>query len=402
MSFWNFDSPSSLFGSSSSNNMYSLFSERASIKSGAYKKLLRSYFDTVDSGSTGKTSAKRTRGSNDIINTLIKQKMYPAVSEDTKKADSKLTSGLSSLKSSVSALQSESTYEDTKNGSTAADKVVSAMKSYVSSYNDVVTASKKSTLSNKTAYVANMMSYTSKYADQLAEIGVTRKSDGTLQLDEKKLKNADISKVQKLFSADNVQSYGSLIASRTQFAGSSTSTSTSATDKNTSTDTTTTKGTSAAALKKDGEALASKELFAKVKDKDGKETDAYDIDKILSTAKSFVKNYNEMFDTAGSSSNSGVLANLSYIRERTKDNMNTLEEFGFHVDKKGKMQLDEDTFKNADMSKVQDFFKNYGAYVASNASRVDYYLNTNANATNGYTSKASYNVPAASGYDAFQ
>lgn len=54
------------------------------------------------------------------------------------------------------------------------------------------------------------------------------------------------------------------------------------------------------------------------------------------------------------------------------------------------------------MSKVQDFFKNYGAYVASNASRVDYYLNTNANATNGYTSKASYNVPAASSYDAFQ
>ena len=271
-------------------------------------------------------------------------------------------------------------------------------KDYVANYNDVVTASKTSTLSNKTAYVANMMSYTSKFADQLSEIGVTRKSDGTLQLDETKLKNADLSKVQKLFSSENVQSYGSLIASRTKFAGSSTSSSTSASN-NTSPGTTSTKGASAAALKKDGEALASAELFAKVKDKDGNETDAYDIDKIFSTAKSFVNNYNSMFDAAESSSNSGVLANLSYIRERTKSNMNTLEEFGFSVDKDGRMKLDEDKFKNSDMSKVQDFFKNYGAYVASTASRVSYYMNTNANASNGYTSSASYNLPSASNYD---
>ena len=398
MSIWNFNSSSSLFGSSNSNNLYSLFSERASIKSGTYKRLLRSYFDTASSDGTSSTSSKRSRGSNDIINTLIKQKMYPTVSEDAEKANSKLTSGLSSLKSSVSALQNDSTYQDTENGSTAADKVVSAMKDYVANYNDVVTASKTSTLSNKTAYVANMMSYTSKFADQLSEIGVTRKSDGTLQLDETKLKNADLSKVQKLFSSENVQSYGSLIASRTKFAGSSTSSSTSASN-NTSTGTTSTKGASAAALKKDGEALASAELFAKVKDKDGNETDAYDIDKIFSTAKSFVNNYNSMFDAAESSSNSGVLANLSYIRERTKSNMNTLEEFGFSVDKDGRMKLDEDKFKNSDMSKVQDFFKNYGAYVASTASSVSYYMNTNANASNGYTSSASYNLPSASNYD---
>ena len=400
MSLWNFNSTSSLFGSSStSTNLYSLFSERSMIKSGTYKRLLRSYFSSTDSdSSSGTTSTKRSRGSSDIINTLINQKKNPTISEDSEKANSKLTAGLSSLKSSVSALQNESTYQDTENGSTAADKVVSAMKSYVSNYNDVVTASKTSTLSNKTAYVANMMSYTSKFADQLSEIGVTRKSDGTLQLDETKLKNADLSKVQKLFSSENVQSYGSLIASRAQFAGSSSGTS-STSSTNTGT-TTSTKGTSAAALKKDGETLASDELYAKVKDKDGNETDAYDVDKILSTAKSFVNNYNNMFDAAESSTNSGVLANLSYIRERTKNNTSTLEQFGFSVDKNGRMKLDEDTFKKADMSEVKDFFKNYGAYVASNASRVSYYMNTNANATNGYTSNASYNIPATSSYDA--
>lgn len=396
MNFWNSYSAGSMFGSSSGTNLYSLFSERTAIKNGTYKKLLKSYYGSLNENSDSATSASKRRGSNNIIDKLLREKMYPTVSKETEKANSDLTSGISSLKSSVATLQSDSTYEDTENGATAASKVVSAMKSYVSNYNNVVTSSKSSTLSNKTAYVANMMDYTSKNKDQLAEIGVTLKKDGTLQLDENKLKSADISKVQKLFSSDNIQSYGSLIASRAKFAGAGSS---STVNNSTSTDTKKPSGTSAAsALKTDSEALASSDLFAKVKDKDGKE--AYNVDKILSTAKSFVKNYNDMFDAAESSSNSGVLSNLSYIRERTANNTRALKEFGFSVDKKGRLSLDEDTFKKADMSKVKDFFKDYGSFVAGNASRVNYYMNTNANSSSGYTSKASYNIPSASDYNA--
>ncbi len=394
MNFWN--TTNSMFNSNNSTNLYSLFSERASIKNGTYKRLLKSYFGSVNGDSDGTSSTRKSRGS-DIIDKLLKEKMYPTVSKETQEANSNLTAGISSLQSSVSALQKDSTYEDTENGSTAADKVVSAMKSYVTNYNDVVTASKSSTLTNKTAYVANMMSTTSKFAKELAEVGVSLKQDGTLQLDETKLKSADLSKVQKLFSSDNIQSYGSTIASRVKFAGGSSGTTTT---NKTDTDTSTKKpaSTGATGLKTDGEALASTELYTKIKDKDGNET--YNIDKILSTAKSFVSNYNKMFDDAESSSNSGVLSNLSYIRERTKNNTKKLEEFGFSVDKNGKMSLDEDTFKKADMEKVHDFFKDYGSYVASNASRVNYYMNTNANAASGYTSRASYNIPAISDYNA--
>ena len=402
MAFMNFWNNSSIYGSNnSSTNLYSLFSERNAIKNGTYKKLLKSYYSSLEENSGSTTSTNKRRGSNNIIDTLLREKMYPTVSKETEKANSDLTSGISSLKSSVSTLQSEKTYEDTENGSTAAEKVVSAMKSYVNNYNSVVTASKSSTLTNKTAYVANMMSTTSKFEKELGEIGVMLKNDGTLQLDETKLKGADLSKVQKLFSTDNIQSYGSTIASRIKFAGGSTSTTTGTTNNTTNTDTKKPTSTSAAALKKDGEALASNELFAKVKDADGNETDEYDVKKILSTAKSFVNNYNAMFDKAESSSNSGVLSNLSYIRERTANNTKALKEFGFSVDKKGRLSLDEDTFKKADMSKVHDFFKNYGSYVASNASRVDYYMNTNANTASGYTSKASYNIPPVSDYNSF-
>ncbi len=401
MSFMNFWNGNSLYGSNnSSTNLYSLFSERNAIKNGTYKKLLKSYYSSLEENSGSATSTSKRRGQNNIIDKLLKEKMYPTVSKETQEANTNLTNGIGSLKSSISTLQSENTFEDTENGKTASEKVVSAMKSYVNNYNNVVTASKSSTLSNKTAYVANMMSTTSKFEKELGEIGVMLKSDGTLQLDETKLKNTDLSKVQKLFSTDNIQSYGSTIASRVKFAGGGTSTTTGTTNDSTSTDDKKPASSSAAAaLKTDGETLASSELFAKIKDQDGNE--AYDIKKILSTAKSFVNNYNTMFDKAESSSNSGVLSNLSYIRNRTANNTKALKEFGISVDKKGRLSIDEETFQKADMSKVQDFFKDYGSYVASNASRVDYYMNTKANAASGYTSKASYNIPPVSDYNSF-
>ncbi len=401
MSFMNFWNGNSLYGSNnSSTNLYSLFSERNAIKNGTYKKLLKSYYSSLEENSGSATSTSKRRGQNNIIDKLLKEKMYPTVSKETQEANTNLTNGIGSLKSSISTLQNENTFEDTENGKTASEKVVSAMKSYVNNYNNVVTASKSSTLSNKTAYVANMMSTTSKFEKELGEIGVMLKSDGTLQLDETKLKNTDLSKVQKLFSTDNIQSYGSTIASRVKFAGGGTSTTTGTTNDSTGTDDKKPASSSAAAaLKTDGETLASSELFAKIKDQDGNE--AYDIKKILSTAKSFVNNYNTMFDKAESSSNSGVLSNLSYIRNRTANNTKALKEFGISVDKKGRLSIDEETFQKADMSKVQDFFKDYGSYVASNASRVDYYMNTKANAASGYTSKASYNIPPVSDYNSF-
>lgn len=303
------------------------------------------------------------------------------------KANASLTTGLSSLKSSVSALQSDKTYTDTENGQSAADKVVSAMKTFVTDYNNVVNAAKGSTLANKTAYVANMMSSSAANADKLSEIGVTVNSDGTLELNQARLKEADISKVQELFSPDNIMSYGSTIASRVQFAGTSSGTSGTGSSESNNT-----VGSGASSLKEDSKTLASDKLYEKVKDKDGNETDQYDINKIFATAKSFVSNYNKMFDNAESSTNSGVLANLSYIREKTARNEDALKQFGFSVDNKGRMKIDEDTFKKSDMSEVQQFFKDYGSSIATNASLVDYYLTTQANAASGYTVDGEYNV----------
>lgn len=381
--------------SSSSGGMGNLnfLSDYASIKNGSYGKLMKTYYGTgLDAG---KTTFSKKYSSSDVVDKILEEKKNPKVSKEAQEANANLTTGLSSLKTSVSALQNSKTYTDTENGQSAADKVVSAMKSYVSDYNNVVKAAKGSTLAGKTAYVENMMNSTAANADKLSEVGVTINSDGTLELNAAKLKEAGISsKVQELFSPDNIMSYGSTIASRVKFAGGSTSS--SATTGSTETSNTTSSG--AASLKADAKKLAADELYEKMKDKDGKETNQYDVEKIFATAKSFVSNYNKTFDDAESSSNSGVVANLSYIREKTARNEDALKQFGISVDQKGRMKIDEDTFKKADMSKVQQFFKDYGSSIATNASLVDYYMTTKANAASGYTSAGEYNVQGSSRY----
>lgn len=385
-----FQGPTTSNGGSLGN--LNFLSDYASIKNGSYGKLLKAYYGAAQNSDTAATSKKSS--SDNILDKILEERRNPKVSKDIQEANANLTTGLSSLNTSLSTLRNDKTYTDTSNGQNAADKVVSAMKAYVSDYNNVVSAAKGSTLTNKTAYVANIMSSTAANADKLSEIGIIINPNGTLELNGAKLKAADISKVQELFSPKDIRSYGSVVASRLQFAGTTSSTNTSTS----STDTSVTAASSAASLKENSKLLASDKLYERVKDEDGNETDKYNIDKIFATAKSFVSNYNSMFDLAKSSSNSGVIANLSYISEKTARNADALQQFGIRVDEKGRMEIDEDTFKASDMSKVQNFFKDYGSSIATNASLVNYYLTTQANATNGYTANGTYNVQGNSRY----
>jgi len=399
LSSWSSNSISALFGSGSTSknnsaDLYSMFTERKSIQSGAYKQTLKAYYKSqgVDQ-SAGKASAAANK-STDVLSQILDSKKNPTVSKETKAANTALTTGLSSLKTSVSALQSDSAYANVSGGQSAQDKVGSLMKSFVSEYNNVVKAAKDSNLESKTANVASMMRSTATNADKLAEIGVTVNSDGTLALDEKALKSADVSRVQELFSGSDITSYGSAVASRIGYATGSSGTvsvaSTTAAKQETN--------TSAAGVKADAKALASAELYAKVKDEDGRETDRYDTAGILSTVKSFADNYNKMFDAAESSTNSGVSANLTRIKESTARSADALGQFGVSIGADGRLSVNEDVFKNADMAQVKSTFQDYGSSVATSASLVNYYMGTQADASNGYTANAAYNLDGNSTY----
>lgn len=371
----------------------SFLSDYASIKNGSYGKLMKAYYGHTGSSAT-KASAGRT-GTSNVLDRILEEKKNPTVSREAQEANSNLTSGISNLIKSVSTLQDEKTYTTADGGTSAADKVVSAVKNYVSMYNDVVSASKDSTLTSKTSHVASMMRGSEANAAKLAEIGITINRDGTLQLNEGKLKGTDISKVQELFTKDDVMSYGSTVMSRLGFASAS-SASVSSTQKDSAK-----QGegpdTSAAALKADIEKLLSGSLYEKIQGKDGKEQ--YDISKLFAAAKSFVGNYNSMLNAAQSSYNSGVTANLTRVMEKTAQNKDALEQFGISVDEKGRLKIDEDTFKNSDMSQLQEFFKEYGSSIATNVSLVNYYMTTQANTASGYTANGTYNAQENSRYD---
>ncbi len=375
-------------GISGSSGSFNWISDWNTIKSGTYGRLMKAYYgNTSNSNVSATADSKSTAKTNNVLDRILEEKKHPTVSKEVQEANTNLTSGISSLKNSISALQSEDTYKDSEDGTAAADNMASAMKDFVSKYNSVVSAAKKSTLSGKTRHIASMMDTTKANAKQLEEIGITLKKDGTLQLNEGKLKSADMNKVQELFSRDNVMSYGSTITSRLGFASAS-SAAVQSTEKTEDPEPDNVTYEGAAALKDDLAKLVSDSLYKKTTDKDGQPQ--YDTDKIFDAVKKFAGNYNKMLDTARFSVNSGVASNLSWIMDKTAQNKEALSKFGITAGKDGKLTVSEDTFRKADMSDVQKFFKEYGASISSQVSLVDYYLTTQADASNSYTPEGAY------------
>ena len=94
------------------------------------------------------------------------------------------------------------------------EKTVSALKNFVASYNDALTASKRSTMTNVSSNIAGIMKATEASAEELKEIGITKNNDGTLNFNEKLLSDDELDRVKELFSGDDAMSYGSAVASR--------------------------------------------------------------------------------------------------------------------------------------------------------------------------------------------
>lgn len=204
---WDSNSIKTLMGKTS--GLPGLIGDYNSIKSGSYGKLLKSYYGQA----TGSTSAKSASAEN-IADKLMYERRNPAISKESATANSKLNTSVGNLTGALSTLQDAATYKDTEGGSSAKDKAVSAVKSYVSAYNDSVESSKKSTLTNVTKNIAGVMKASTANSSDLKEIGVSINSNGTLSLDEKKLSSADADTIKKLFDGKDASSYGSAVASR--------------------------------------------------------------------------------------------------------------------------------------------------------------------------------------------
>ncbi len=191
----------SSFGNSSTSNsftsgLYSSLSEYSTIKSGAYKKLVSSYYNKVDSSnkttSTSKTNVNK--------NTVAQKKELTEVKE-----------AADDLYSSASKLTDTSSKGLFKKADKVTSDITSAVKNYIKDYNALLDEAGDTTNSKVTGKVSFMTNQMNAYKSSLEKIGITVNNDKTLSMDEDTFSKADIADVKKLFNGSNSMAYQTFV-----------------------------------------------------------------------------------------------------------------------------------------------------------------------------------------------
>ena len=190
------------FGNTSSNSsytsgLYSSLSEYSTIRTGAYKKLLNSYFSKTQSTKASQTGTNyQVKG-----NSTVEKKQLTEVKE-----------AADSLYSSAAKLtDTSSTKSLFKNAQSVTGEISSAVKNFVNDYNSLVEEAADTSNSKVTGKVSFMTSQTNAYKSSLENIGITINDDKTLTVDEKKLNSADVNDVKKLFNGSSSMAYQTFV-----------------------------------------------------------------------------------------------------------------------------------------------------------------------------------------------
>lgn len=211
-------SVSSMFGDAGSS-----FGDYSMIQSGAYKKLLKSYYSEIkgtDSTGSSDRSEKTYRYSIKSSKDLDAEKtgknlekkepafVSAGVSDDVTTLAS-ITANSKTLANSASALVSKSLYEteDSKgNPVDAVKNVKKALQSYVDAYNNYMKTGRKTYTTSIQNKNLDMFKENAEHAQALKDIGITTGTDGKLVFDESKITSSNLSDVQELFQKKG--SYG--------------------------------------------------------------------------------------------------------------------------------------------------------------------------------------------------
>lgn len=121
----------------------------------------------------------------------------------------------------------------------------------------------------------------------------------------------------------------------------------------------------------------------------------YDRNAIYSSVNTFVNEYNTLLKSASSSAaGNNTERALSNMKSLTDIYKNQLDKVGISVDANGKLSIDEETFKKADMIKVKGLFNGSSSYansVGNYASTISGYASSDMKFGSTYTSSGNYN-----------
>ena len=202
ISMYDSSSVSTLFSSlgSSKSTGSGLFginlSEYASIRSGSYGKLMRSYFSMDSTKGTSKSDDSTKNTIEDLATTT-------STSKDSTKTLAAIESDAKELTDSAKALYTRSNnkvFTKDSGGSYDTDKIYKAVKRFADDYN-----SSTNRISRSVSSMKNETSYNEK---PLKEIGITvDEKTGRLSVDETTFKSADTEKIKNLFNGTGSYAY---------------------------------------------------------------------------------------------------------------------------------------------------------------------------------------------------
>ena len=210
ISMYDSSSVSTLFSSlgSSKSTGSGLFeinlSEYASIRSGSYGKLMRSYFSMDSAKSTSKSDDSTKNTIEDLATTT-------STSKDSTKMLAAIESDAKELTDTAKALYTRSNnkvFTKDSGGSYDTDKIYKAVKRFADDYNSMLDTAGRSSTNRISQSVSSMKNETSYNEKALKEIGITvDEKTGKLSVDETTFKSADTEKVKSLFNGTGSYAY---------------------------------------------------------------------------------------------------------------------------------------------------------------------------------------------------
>ncbi len=151
--------------------------------------------------------------------------------------------------------------------------------------------------------------------------------------------------------------------------------------------------------------LMDESLFKKVEttDEDGNKTYDYDKEKILDKLKTFVEDYNSLVEDAGEMEGDNSLKAGVRLVEQMKVYKSALSRIGISIESDNTLKIDEDAFKEADMTEAKSLFTgnvSMAKNIQTKLLQVYSATNTDLNSTDGlYSSTAIKNVTIGNMFD---
>lgn len=141
-----------------------------------------------------------------------------------------------------------------------------------------------------------------------------------------------------------------------------------------------------------------------IKQEDGTTKKGYDVDAIYKKVSQFVDSYNDMLDSGDEVESESLERAMKNLQTVTGANERKLLDIGITVKGDGTLDLDEETFRKADMGNVKALFNGTGSYgyqVSARASMIDYAAQREASKANTYNKYGSYSNNYNYSYNAY-